>query len=93
MEINTKNLIAHELIGLKARIEESNDPTLKGLTGIIVDETKNMLRMSIDSMIKSIPKSIVTLRFWLPDGSSCIVRGKMIVGRPEDRVKKLRWKM
>ncbi|MEM2210686.1 MAG: ribonuclease P protein subunit [Nitrososphaerales archaeon] len=92
MEINEKNLIAHELIGLKACVEESKDPTLNGLIGFIVNETKNMLRMEVNGKIKSIPKSIVTLRFWLPNGSNCVIKGERIVGRPEDRVKKLRWR-
>lgn len=92
MEINEKNLIAHELIGLKAYVEESKDPTLNGLFGFIVDETKNMLRIDVNGKIKSMPKSIVTLRFWLPNGSNYVIKGERIVGRPEDRVKKLRWR-
>ncbi len=88
MIINSSNIHAHELIGLEARIVESSDKGLVGLTGKIVYETKNMLFIKVNSSIKKIPKGIVKIEFTIND-ERCIVEGKSIIGRPEDRIRRL----
>ncbi|MEM2865622.1 MAG: ribonuclease P protein component 1 [Candidatus Hadarchaeales archaeon] len=89
MPLRPANLPRHELIGLEVEVLESRDPGLKGLRGRVVDETKNMLKIRVGGKVKSVPKSIVYLRFVLPEGEEVRVEGKRLVARPEERVRKV----
>lgn len=88
MKIAPKNLVKHELIGLRAKIVKSTHPGYVGIEGMIVDETMKTLRIMQNDKIKTVPKKCVIIHFTLPDGSIVEVDGKVIMGRPEDRVKK-----
>jgi len=90
MKITKQNVFAHELIGLSAYIVDSKDPSLKNLHGQIVYETKNLLLINANQSIKKVPKNIVILSVKLPDGNGCMVNGSDLVGRPEDRIQRLR---
>ncbi|MEM0364336.1 MAG: ribonuclease P protein subunit [Candidatus Nitrosocaldus sp.] len=89
MRLREDNIYAHELIGLELMVEESSDPTLKGLHGKVVFESKNMLYIKVDSKVKALPKAIVRLVLTLPDWSRCKVEGKDLIGRPEDRIERI----
>jgi len=89
MNITQQNVLAHELIGLFAKVIDSKDPLLKNLQGKIVYETRNILVIDLKQDIKRIPKKVVKLSLRLPDGSDCIIDGVDLVGRPEDRIKRL----
>ena len=94
MPITPKNLVRHELIGLAVRIDESTDPTLKGVRGRVIDETYNTLKIETkDGKEKVIPKRNCIFIFTLPNKTKVQVDGKLLVGRPEDRIKKkfARW--
>ncbi len=41
--ISEKNLAGHELIGLKVEVVFSSDPTQRGISGKVIDETENLL--------------------------------------------------
>jgi len=88
MPITPANLVRHELIGLKVRIAKSTEPTQKGLTGVVVDETYNMLKVETKKGEKSVVKSNCIFVFTLPDRKRVQVDGRLLVGRPEDRIKK-----
>ncbi len=88
MNITCSNIHAHELIGLDTKIIDATSSNLIDKRGKIVYETKNMLLIEIDNTIKKIPKSIVKLEFLIGD-DKCIVDGKDIIGRPEDRIRRL----
>ncbi len=63
-------------------IVESNDPTLVGRTGLVLDETKNTLVMlEKDSTIR-IGKAGITFTL---DNSDVVVQGALVGQRPEDR--------
>ena len=69
-------------IGSMMNIVESNDPTLVGRTGLVMDETKNTLVMlEKDSQIRIGKASI---KFTL-DNSDVVVQGALVGQRPEDR--------
>ena len=69
-------------IGSMMNIVESNDPTLVGRTGLVLDETKNTLVMlEKDSQIR-IGKA--GIKFTL-DNSDVVVQGALVGQRPEDR--------
>lgn len=77
----------YQLIGLQARTVESRDPALKGLKGVIVDETRNTLSLKVDGKVKMIPKQIVTLCV-ICAGQEHKVEGREVLGRPEERLQR-----
>jgi len=91
--LTPKTLVRHELIGLEAEVVGSSHKGYVGVKGWVADETKNMLVIHSDGKFKKIPKKVSVFRFKLPSGSLVEVEGWRLVGRPEDRVKKMgrRW--
>lgn len=87
MSISPQNLVRHELIGLKVRIAKSTDPTQK-FSGTVVDETYNTFTIETKGMEKRIPKKNSIFIFVLPNGMKVEVEGKILISRPEDRIKK-----
>ena len=88
MPVTPQNLIRHELIGLKVKIEKSVDPTQKGITGRVIDETYNTLKIETKSKEKTVIKGNCIFVFTLSDKTKVQVDGKLLVSRPEDRIKK-----
>ncbi len=84
-----KNIVWHELIGLKAKIIRASHPELVGLEGYVLDETRNTLVLA-GERVWVIPKDVVWLEFEV-DGKRIQINGKELVGRPEMRLKK-RWR-
>jgi len=87
MTITAQNLVRHELIGLKVRISKSTDPTQK-FSGMVVDETYNTLKIETKGKERTIPKGNSIFIFTLPNGMKVEVDGKILISRPEDRIKK-----
>ena len=82
----------HELIGLFLTVSDSTDKTLIGRSGIIVDETKNLLRIkSLSGNLFSLPKSVVKLKVHLPAFGSLSLNGDSLINRPEDRTLRMRY--
>lgn len=88
MPITKRNVLRHELIGLKARVENSSGPTLLGIHGTIIDETRDMLVIKQDGGTKNVPKANSKFMFTLPCGEEVEVEGVKLVGRPEERVRR-----
>jgi ribonuclease P protein subunit POP4 len=88
MPLNMQNIPSHEWIGLKVTVEQNTDPTATGITGHVVDETRNMLIIETRSGIVRIAKSHSVFRSTLPTGETMIVNGADLRHRPEDRIKK-----
>lgn len=88
MPITPQNLVRHELIGLKAKVAKSTDPTQKNISGNVVDESYNTLAIESDGKEKIVVKENCVFVFTLPSKAKVEVDGKVIVGRPEDRIKK-----
>ena len=84
--ISKENIAAHELIGLKAKIAKGTGKSRTGLSGMIVDETKNLIIVETESGIKKIPKKESVFQIAL-GGEKVEVDGKSILARPEDRIK------
>jgi len=85
--LNPRNLIQHELIGLEVSVMESSNPFCVGISGSVIDETKNTLVVS-QGKRRVIPKAIARFRFTLPDGRKVDVDGVRILGEPENRIKR-----
>jgi len=88
MGITPKNIIRHELIGLKARVVEAKNPANVGIAGKIVNETYKTLVMESKGEEKRVFKEHITLILQLPDKTKVEVNGKLLVARPWDRIKK-----
>ncbi|HKZ61962.1 MAG TPA: ribonuclease P protein subunit [Nitrososphaera sp.] len=84
-----ENVLVHEIIGLGARIVESADPTLVGVSGTIVFETKNMISIRTDSAVKQIAKKVAKKIEIKTHSGVCFISGSSMIGRPEDRISRL----
>jgi len=87
------SILRHELLGLPVTVTGSTDPGLIDASGLVVDETKNMLHILSGGRVRKIPKSNARFAFTLNNGTLVEVDGEKLVGRPEDRVRrrKRRW--
>ena len=128
--ISSKNIFYHELIGLELKVVDSSNPSLIGLRGTVIDETKKTLLIEVveesgnedfsrepvdessnenlsSSKInngdfgsnqqnhfnliykeKLIQKDVSIFQFKVPDGTIVEIDGKILLNRPEDRIKK-----
>ena len=88
MRIAPENIVRHELAGLTTHIIESKDPNLVCRSGVILGESKEMIRLDTKNGMVSVPKSICFFDITLPNGTIVRVDGNVLRGRPEDRMKK-----
>jgi ribonuclease P protein subunit POP4 len=84
-----ENVLVHEIIGLGARIVESTDPTLQGISGSIVFETRNTISIRTDSAVKQIAKKTAKKIEIKTHSGVCFISGSSLIGRPEDRTSRL----
>lgn len=80
-----ENVLVHEIIGLGAKIVDSTDPTLNGVSGSIVFETRNTISIRTDSAVKQIAKKAATKIEIKTHSGVCFISGSSLIGRPEDR--------
>jgi ribonuclease P protein subunit POP4 len=90
MKISSSNVEYHELIGLDMTIIDSSDRTLIGLSGRIMNETKNTFGIKTSNGFRIIPKRNVELLISLQNKTEVVLYGKKIAYRPEDRIGKMR---
>jgi ribonuclease P protein subunit POP4 len=87
--ITPQNIMRHELVGLEVKIIHSSNGDLEGIKGKVVNETKKTITIEDgEGNEKIIPKGSTTFHFTLPEGVTVEIDGKIIVSRPEDRIKK-----
>ena len=137
--ISSKNIFYHELIGLELKVVDSSNPSLTGLCGTVVDETKKTLTIEVKEKVQSvnfsstengdsdsletkdlgslqskdsdsletkdlgsnlknhfnfiyreklIQKDVSVFQFKVPDGTIVEIDGKILLNRPEDRIKR-----
>lgn len=87
MPVTIKNVLSHELIGLKTKILGSSDPGLRNARGIVLDETKNTLTIQLESRKLIVPKSHTVFLFHVDEQNSVRIEGESILGRPHDRIR------
>lgn len=83
-----KNLPRHELIGLKVKVVKSKNQDEERIHGRVIDETKSTLDIESEDGVKRIRKEGRTFKFDLPSREEVKVKGRVLEGRPEDRIKK-----
>ena len=86
--ITPENLVRHELIGLEVLVEKSTNRSQENLSGKILDETRQTFTVKAESGEKQVVKDQCIFVFVLPSGKKVRVDGKVLVARPEDRIKK-----
>ena len=85
----TPSILQQEFIGLRAKIVGSSNPFNIGIKGTITDDTRNTLTIRQNNEEKTIIKNTSIFHVTLPDEQIVEIDGKVLVGRPEDRVKKI----
>ncbi|MAF51103.1 MAG: ribonuclease P protein component 1 [Nanoarchaeota archaeon] len=79
-----KDVVKYEFIGEKLKVIEAKNKNLIGVTGKVINETKNMFVLNNEK--KLIKNQCV---FDIHNGEKVYrIDGKLLVGRPEDRIKK-----
>ncbi len=80
-----ESVFSQELIGRKVTISESTNPSLRGLSGMIIDETRAMIVIrDLEGKRYSVLKNSVTITL---EGESHLLRGTALTRRPEERIK------
>jgi ribonuclease P protein subunit POP4 len=87
MDYDNKNIVLHELIGLRARVIKSLDKKQEGTSGTVIDETKNTLVLERDGAIRRIIKKISVFKFY-KGRKSFTVKGEEINFRAHERTEK-----
>ena len=82
-----KEILADELIGLEVEVVECSDTSKVGIKGKVVDETLKMMIIETKKGEKKIAKDECVFCFKYKE-QQVYVDGKMILSRPEDRIKK-----
>jgi ribonuclease P protein subunit POP4 len=82
------DIIRCEFVGTDARIARSSNRSHVGMAGKVVDETRNTFTIMREGKRKSIPKNSSIFDFTFSDGTVVEIDGKLLSGRPEDRLKK-----
>ncbi len=87
--ITKKNLIVHELIGLKIKVASSDSKPYVGIEGVVLDESLNTFVIECkDGKTKRVPKGNCVFEFILPTGEKVKVKGEELVNLPENRLKR-----
>jgi ribonuclease P protein subunit POP4 len=83
-----ENLVRHELMGLKVKVVDSSNKKNVGISGKVVDESRNVIVIEkTNGKEVKLAKEYNVFVFDL--GKHKVrVEGKILVGRPEDRIKK-----
>ena len=84
----TPDLLRQEFVGLDAKVVKSSNPSQTSISGKIIKETRNTLVILHKNIEKTVIKDVAVFHFTMPDGTVVEVDGKVIVGRPENRLKK-----
>ena len=84
--ISSRNVLRHELIGLDVLVSGAANPELRGLSGRIIDETRNLLVIETPRGIKRIQKMHTIFRVFLPSRELVEIDGSVLVLAPEKRI-------
>lgn len=82
-------LMKADFHGAKISINRSKCPSLAGVTGIVIQDTKNTFRVcGTDNVIRTIPKDVVKINVYLDDGVILKAFGRELCIRPAERAVK-----
>ncbi|XP_011698627.1 PREDICTED: ribonuclease P protein subunit p29 [Wasmannia auropunctata] len=82
-------LMKADFHGAKISIDRSRCPSLVGVMGIVIQDTKNTFRVcGMDNVIRTIPKDVVKINVYLDDGVTLKALGRELSIRPAERAVK-----
>ena len=84
----THEILQGEFIGLRVKVTKSANSSHVGISGTIVDETRNTFVIREEEKKRIVAKNQAVLEITLPDSAVVEIDGKYLVGRPEDRLKR-----
>jgi ribonuclease P protein subunit POP4 len=84
----TPSIVQHEFIGLEATVVKSHNLAAVGISGKVINETRNTFTILQNDAQKVVVKDTSVFHFVLPDGTVVEIDGKVIMGRAEDRIRK-----
>ena len=84
----TPDVIRYEFIGTQAQVAKSLHENYVGLGGRVIGETRNTFTLLDAGKARSVIKEFSVFNFTFDDGTVVDIDGKLLVGRPEDRLKK-----
>lgn len=87
-------LTLYPLIGLNATVKRATNPALHRVSGVIIDDTHNMLTLFDGLRNRHVPKTSNLFELSLPNGETVDIDGQALLGHPAERLrraKKLRW--
>jgi ribonuclease P protein subunit POP4 len=84
----TPEVVQHEFIGLDAKVAKSSNPSCVGIKGTVINETRNTFVIMQNKKRKTIIKDQSVFHFILPDATIVEIEGTMLMGKPEERLKR-----
>ena len=84
----TPNMIRCEFIGTDVKIARSSHRDNVGICGKVVGETRNTFTILHEGKKKTVAKDSSVFHFKFADRTIVEVNGRLLTGRPEDRLKK-----
>ncbi|HEY0579899.1 MAG TPA: ribonuclease P protein subunit [Candidatus Nitrosocosmicus sp.] len=89
----SKEFQVNDILGKKIKILSASNKFNINKTGIIVNETKNMiylLQEKSDLEIKKIPKKEIDVYKVISLSGDYFINGKTLLGRPEEKISKIK---
>ena len=84
----TPNIIRCEFIGTDVKVARSSHRGNVGICGKVVGETRNTFAVLHEGKKKIVAKNSSVFHFRFADRTIVEVNGRLLMGRPEDRLKK-----
>jgi len=84
----TPDIIRCEFIGTDVRVARSSHDGNVGICGKVIGETRNTFSILHEGKRKTVAKDSSVFHFKFPDRTIVEVNGRLLTGRPEDRLKK-----
>lgn len=84
--ITPQNVLRHELIGMDILVSGAANPDQRGLSGRVIDETRNLLVIETPKGVRRIPKMRSTFVVRLPGRETVEIDGSVMVLAPEKRI-------
>lgn len=81
------NFLSTELVDIPIKVIEHPDPTVIGIKGTIIEESKNMLKIESDDRVIQISKSHAKFGFVF-NGQKLVVSGDLLIGLAKQRSKR-----
>jgi ribonuclease P protein subunit POP4 len=84
----TPDIVRCEFIGAEAKVSKSRQPDYVGTSGKVIDETRNTFTILDNGKKRTVTKESAIFHFKFFDGTIVEIDGRLLTGRPEDRLKK-----